>query len=125
MFLEKEIIKKILRNKKKLESKLKVKIIIKDSKIEIIGDEFDIYIAENVLEALERNFPLNIALLLLEESYLLKNLLIKSITNRKNLSAIRARIIGTEGKTLKLMSELSECYITLNDNTVSILGSTE
>lgn len=118
-------IKKILANKKKIEKKLSVKIEIKGNKVEISGNELDIYAAEKVFEALERNFPTETALLLTEEDYMLENLLIKSITKKKNLSTIRARIIGTKGKTLKLISELSDCYLTLNENTVSIIGQAE
>jgi len=125
MFLKKNIIKKILKDKKKIESKLNIRIKIDGSNIEISGDELGIYIAEKVIEALEKNFPVHIALLLSEENYMLENLQIKNITNRKNLVTIRARIIGKEGKTIKLMSELSACYITLNDNVVSIIGSVE
>jgi len=62
MFLEKETIKKVLRNRKKLESKLKIKIDIKNNGVELIGDELNVYVAKKVLEALERNFPLNAAL---------------------------------------------------------------
>jgi ribosomal RNA assembly protein len=125
MFLKKNITGKILKDRKKIESKLNIKIKINGSNLEISGDEFGIYIAERVIEALEKNFPVHIALLLSEENYMLENLQIKSITNRKNLVTIRARIIGKEGKTLKLMSELSDCYITLNDNVVSIIGPVE
>jgi len=124
MFFRTEIIKKILRNRKKLETKLKVKIQAKESRIELEGDELNTYIAEKVFDALDSNFSLNIALLLAEEEYLLEDIPIKRLTN-KNLKTVRARIIGTKGKTLKLLSELSDCYLTLHDNTISIIGSAE
>ena len=121
----KDAIKKILRNKKLLESRLKVRIEIKGLSINLDGEEIDIYVAEKVLEAIERNFPVNTALLLIDENYVLEDIPIKDVTKKKNLEQIRARIIGTKGKTLKTISELSECYITLHENTVSIIGPAE
>ena len=125
MFIKKELKRKILRNKKLLERKLKVKLRIKNDDLEIEGNEFNHYIAEKIIEALDKNFPLKISLLLLNEGYILESINIKDITRRKNLKEVRARIIGTHGKTLRLMSELSGCYITLTENTISILGPAE
>jgi len=119
--MEQETIKKIIRIKKILENKLKVKISRDGNEINLEGDEVDVYIAEKVLLALERNFPLSESLLLLEENYMLEDIPIKNLT-RKKLSLVKARIIGTRGKTLKLISELSDCYLELNNNIVSIIG---
>lgn len=125
MLFQKQTIYKIARNKKKLENKLKVKINIIHHNIEIKGDEPNIYIGEKVLEAIDKNFSVNIALLLLKEEYVLEDIPIKNITKRKDLSRIKARIIGTKGETLKILSELSDCHITLHNNTVSIIGQVE
>jgi len=124
-FLNKETIRKISANRKKIENKLQVKLEIKENQIEISGEEVDIYATTRVLEALEKNFSLETALLLIEPDYIIEDIPIKDITKKKNLSLVRARIIGTQGKTLKLISELSNCYLTLHNNTVSIIGSAE
>lgn len=123
--LPKATICKLARNKKLLENRLKVKIEIKNSIVEFAGDELDIYVAGRVIEAISKNFPINKALLLLREDYVLEEVPIKSATKRRNLSVIRARIIGTKGKTLKTISILSDCSLTLQDNVVSILGPAE
>ncbi len=124
MFLEKETIKKISRNKRKLEDKLKVKIEIKGNEVECKGSELDVYISEKVFEALDKSFSINTALLLTEEDYVLEEIPIKSVS-KKNLSQIKSRIIGKKGKTLKVLSELSECHITLHNNAVNIIGEAE
>ena len=41
------------------------------------------------------------------------------------MKIIKARIIGKKGKTLKLLCKLSECHITLHNNTVSIICKSE
>ena len=120
----KATISKIKRNKRLLEKKLKVRLNIKGNNVDLQGDEIDIFVAEKVLQAVERTFPLNTALLLIEQDYVLESLNIKDITKKKP-DIVKARIIGTKGKTLKLLSELSECNIVLHDNIVSILGPAE
>ncbi|MEK6820327.1 MAG: KH domain-containing protein [Nanoarchaeota archaeon] len=124
MFLEKETIKKISRDRKKLEKKLKVRIEIKGQDVECIGDEIDVYISERVFEALEKGFFVNKALLLTDEDYVLEEIPIKNIS-KKNINSIKARIIGKQGKTLKTLCELSECHISLYNNIVSVIGLSE
>ena len=50
---------------------------------------------------------------------------IKDITKRHDLNRVRARIIGTKGKTKELIENLSNCLISLHDNTVGIIGRAE
>lgn len=120
--LKKSAISKIKKIKTKLEKKLKVKITVVGNKLEFSGKIQDIYTAERVLEALDRNFPLKIALLLTREDYHLENINIKNFTKRKDLRPVKSRIIGKDAKTIKTLNRISECHITLQDNIVSILG---
>ena len=120
---KRETLKKILANKAKLEKKLKVKIQIKKQALELEGDSVDIYVASKVFQALDRNFPFETALLLVEQDYYLEDINIKDVTKKTNLQLIKARIIGQEGRTLELLSELSDCYLTLHENTISIIGT--
>ena len=77
MEYSKQTIKKIIANKKKLENKLKVKINIKQDNIELSGEQLNIYVAEQVLEAINKNFSVNSALLLTNEDYILEDINIK------------------------------------------------
>ncbi len=124
MILEKTTIRKIAKNRKKLESKLNLKIIIKGEEAELSGSEIDIFVGERVLNAIEKNFPIDSALLLTNESYFIEEISIKSI-RAKNLPRIKSRLIGTRGKTLKLISELSDCKVALYENIISIIGEAD
>jgi len=124
LFHEKTI-RIIKRNLPNLESKLKVKIIIKHHQISLEGKEEDKYTAEKVLAAMGRNFEINTAFILLEPDYIFEELPIKNFTRKKDLATVRARIIGTKGRTLQLLEELSGCYLTLIDNVVSIIGPSD
>lgn len=115
-------IRKIKANKNLLEKKLKVGIVISGRRIDISGKSFDVFIAEQVLEAIDKNFSTDIALLLLDEDYVLEEIPIKEYTRKKNLPLVKARILGKKGRTIEIISELSDCYLTLTENTVAIIG---
>jgi KH domain-containing protein len=120
-----EDISKIIKNKRKLERLLNVKITIKGDEITIEGNAEDEYIAEKVINAVNFGFPIAIALLIREEDFLFEILDIKDYTHRKDLERIRARIIGKSGKTLKTLNNLTECNFEIKDNNVGIIGNPE
>jgi len=115
---------KIKKNKYMLERKLKVKIEIKNKQIFLYGKELNKYLAEKILRAIDRDFPIKIAFLLLNPDNMLEEINIKEFTRKKNLSLVKARIIGTKGKALKTVTQLSDRYFTLKGNTVAIIGET-
>jgi len=116
---------KIVKNKKRLENLLEVKIIIRGKEISVEGSPENGYIAEKVIDAINFGFPISIALLIKEEDFLFEILDIKKYTHRKDLERIRARIIGKNGKTLKTLSHLTECFFEIKDNNIGIIGSPE
>ena len=116
---------KVIKNKKKLEIILNVKIISGAGKISVEGSPEDEYIAEKILDAISFGFPLPITLLIKKEDFLFEILNIKDYTSRKDLETVRARIIGRNGKTLKILSQLTECFFEIKNNNVGIIGSPE
>ncbi|MBU1252096.1 MAG: hypothetical protein KJ905_01965 [Nanoarchaeota archaeon] len=126
--MEKIIIEKIVRvtkNRKKLEEKLGVRIENRGKEVFVSGGAEDEYIAVKVIEALEFGFPFSTAILLTSEDFMFEILNIKDHTTRKDLTRVRARIIGKEGKTLKTLSNLTKCFFELKDNRVGIIGDPE
>jgi len=120
-----EKLPRILKSKKRLEEKLKVKITNKGQEVSINGKPEDEYIAEKVIEALNFGFPFSDALLIKEEDNMLEIINIKDHTKRNDLKRVRARIIGTQGKTLKTLCKLTKCCFELKDNEVGIIGNPE
>ncbi|VVB83285.1 Uncharacterised protein [uncultured archaeon] len=112
-------------NRKKLESNLDVKITIKEKEISIDGSPEDEFIAEKVIEAVDFGFSVPTALLIKGEDFIFEILNIKNYTRRKDLERIRARIIGSGGKTFKTLKELTDCNFAIKDNEVGIIGSPE
>ncbi|MEK6890878.1 MAG: hypothetical protein AABX03_01950 [Nanoarchaeota archaeon] len=118
-------VRKILGNLPELEKKLKVKISSKGGRLVISGNEVDEYFAERVLLALDFPFLMEDALLLLNDDYMFNIVNIKSYTKRHDLDVIKSRIIGTKGKALKVLRDLSNSFIVVKDNDVAIISRTD
>jgi len=116
---------RITKNKKKLEKVLGVKITNRGKEIYLEGPAENEFISEKVIEALDFGFPYGTAIEIKTDDLMFEILNIKEYTKQKNLERIRGRIIGTKGKTLKVLSDLTHCYIELKDNKVGIIGEPE
>jgi ribosomal RNA assembly protein len=113
---------RIVKNKGNLERELNISIGINGNEVSISGNPEDEYIAEKVVEALDFGFPFSAALEIKKEDILFEVLNIKECTSQKNFERVRGRVIGKEGKALKTISSLSDCYIELSGNKLGIIG---
>jgi KH domain-containing protein len=120
-----EKIPRIIKNRKRLEEKLEVKISIRGREVTIEGLPLNEYVAEKVIEAIDFGFSLSNAFLIKEEDFTFEILNIKDHTKRRDFKRIRARLIGTRGKTLKTLHDLTDCNFELKDNEVGIIGDSE
>lgn len=123
IFFEKT--RNLKQKKEELEKKLDVKIEIRGKTVTIVGNAFNEYEANLVLEAIEFGFPIKKALSLKGEEIIFRKIPLKEFTRRKNLKEVRGRIIGREGKTKRTIEEISGCEVILKDNVVGILGPAE
>ena len=118
-------IARIIKSRKKLEHQLNVRITNNGKEVTIEGEAEDEYVAEKILDALNFGFPFSTALLIKDEDYLFEKIKIKDHTRRKDMEVIRARIIGKEGRTLRALNQLTDCFFELKDNEVGIIGDAE
>jgi ribosomal RNA assembly protein len=118
-------LKVLKKYKRKLQKELEVKITIEGNDVSIDGDADDEFFAEKIIIALNFGFPMDAALLIKREEFLFEILNIKDYTTKKDLKTIRARIIGSGGKTLRTLATLTECFFEIKENTVGIIGSPE
>jgi ribosomal RNA assembly protein len=116
----------IKKNKKLLEKKLNILITIKERDVSFEGDSMAEYEAFRILEAMQFGFSAKKALLLLDEDMVFRKVNMKHFTKRNDMSDVRARIIGKEGKTKKTIEQISGCYLLIReDNTLGIICSGE
>ena len=118
-------LKELKRAKSEIEEKLKIKISIKGRTITIDGTPMDEYEASLVLGAINIGFSAKKALSLIDEESIFKIIKIKDFTKKKNLKEVRARIIGTKGKTKRTIESISNCDIIIKNNEIGIIGNAE
>lgn len=115
--------------KRKIEEATSVKLNInsEEGDVFITGkDAFLIFSAKEVIKAIGRGFNPDVALLLLKVDYALEIITLKDIAkNKNNLKRIKGRVIGTEGKTRRVIEELMQCSVSVYGKTVSIIGRTD
>jgi ribosomal RNA assembly protein len=115
-------IRKILQNKKLLETSLKLKMTNQANIISLDGKAEDEYLGLKVIEAINLGFSITKALFLKEEDFTFEKIQIKPIAKRNDLSQVRGRVIGQRRKVLDTIEGLTDTFIVLHDNSVGIIG---
>ena len=119
-------VKEFLRTKVRLEQKLNAKLTLgKDKTLTIETDPLNEFEAQRVFDAMNLGFSTEDALRVLDEENSFVKVNIKDLANTKNLEVVRARIIGTHGKTKATIEEITKCTIKLHENIVGIIGPAE
>ena len=95
-----ENLKEVLRSKFRLQKELEIKLTNKGKNVFVNGPANKEFIAIEVLEAIILGFSADRALELTQDGFMLQTVHIKDITKRHDLERVRARIIGTQGRTL-------------------------
>ena len=116
---------RILRNKRKLEKILNIKITNRGREIKIEASPEEEYVAEKVIDALNFGFKFSEAISIKEEDRIFEIINIKEHTTKKDLSKVRARIIGKDGRCLKTLRKLTNCYLEIRENQVGVIGNVE
>jgi len=113
--------------KKQLEKTTKTKIEIdsKEGEIRITGtDAINLYTTKEIIRAIARGFNPEIAQRLLKQDYGLEIIPIEA-KNKIDMERIRGRLIGEEGKSRKIIENLTATKISIYGKTVSIIGTFE
>lgn len=119
---------KILRSDRKGVEKLEE---LSDSKIKLneevsieCEDSLRLLSVKGVIKAFGRGFDLEIALNLLDEEYSLNLVEIKDFAGRSGnrMATLKGRVIGTGGKTKKVIEDFAEVKISIYGKTIGIIG---
>ena len=86
-----------------------------------IGDPSFIWVAKDMIKAIARGFNEKIAFTLIDPNVFLRIITLDD-KNKKRLSKVRGRIIGENGKTRRILEEITRCNISVYGNTVTIVG---
>ena len=113
--------------KKDLEESTKTKIDIdsKEGDILVSGDDaLGLYTAREIIRAIGRGFNPDIAKLLLNPDYSFEIVdLADYVKSKDAMLRLKGRVIGSEGKSRRLIEELTECNVSVFGKTISIIGT--
>lgn len=114
--------------KKNIEDETKTKIDIdsKEGDITITGEEaLLLYAAREVIKAIGRGFNPEVALLLLKQDYIFDLISITDFVGENHIVRVKGRIIGSGGKSRRIIEELTEAFICVYGKTVGVIGTYE
>lgn len=108
---------------RELEQALNVRISLQGKTLQFEGPALAEYEASLVFEAIEFGFSIRQALQLKNDDIIFRRIHIRDHTRRKNLNEVRARVIGTRGKTRRVVEHVSQCMVIVHDSEVGLLGN--
>lgn len=116
--------------KKEIEESTNTKLNIdsKEGDIFISGEDgLGLYTAKEIIKAIGRGFNPDIARLLLKADYIFEIIDLSDYVGKSKDAMLRlkGRVIGRDGKSRKLIEELTECKISVFGKTISIIGLPE
>jgi len=117
-----EKVARIIKNRKRLEKILNVKISNNGREVTFTGQAEDEFVAGKVLSALEVGFSFADAVSIKEQELDFDLVPIKNFARRGNLEKIRGRIIGRGGRALATLSELTKCSFEIKNNEIGVIG---
>ena len=109
--------------KRGIENSVNVKLSFDENTVIIDGEGLDLFTAKNMVKAIGRGFAPDKAFRLLNEEEVLDVVEIGEESN--NLKTIKARLIGTKGKTRRMIEEFSGASLSIYGKTVSFIGKYE
>ena len=124
------IIGKEGRVKKEIEGATKTKLDIdsREGDVFVSGeDALGLYTAREIIKAIGRGFNPDIAKLLLKPDYIFEIVDLSEFAGKSKevMLRLKGRVIGKEGKSRKLIEELTECNVSVFGKTIGIIGLPE
>jgi ribosomal RNA assembly protein len=126
LFFDKGGLSRILKLRKKIEQELNIKIKVEKKTIIIESkkeDSYLEYISSKIIEAASLGFEIDVAFQLKDVNFSFIKIDIKDIVRESRVNEAISRVIGKQGKTKKLISELGGCDIIVHEHIVGVIAS--
>jgi len=112
------------KNASKIENALNVKISFDENSVSIEGDGLDLMQAKSVVKAIGRGFSPEHAFRLFNEDEIFETIELGQF-NENRMKVLKSRLIGTGGKTWRMIERLTGCSMAIYGKTVSLIGTYE
>ena len=105
----------------------KINVDSKEGEVFVSGeDALGLYTAREIIKSIGRGFNPDIAKLLLKPDYVFESVDVSEFVKSKDsMLRLKGRVIGKEGKSRRLIEELTECSISVFGKTISVIGLPE
>lgn len=103
---------------------LNVKLTFQENSVIIEGEGIELFQAKNIVKAIGRGFSPENAFRILKEDETLETIELNQF-NDSRLKIIKSRLIGTNGKTWRMIEKCSGCSLSVYGKTVSLIGDYE
>jgi len=110
------------------ETHSRIRIDSKEGDVRITGDDsLGLFSAREIIKAIGRGFSPEVALTILKSDCAFELLNISDYVGKSQKTAVRlkARVIGTEGKTRKHIEDITETHLSVYGKTIGIIGEAE
>lgn len=116
--------------KKEIEDATKSRIFVDSDEGDVMitgKDSLGMFSAKDIITAIGRGFNPETAMLLLKQDYCFELIKLSDYVgkSKNKLERLKGRLIGTEGKTRKVIEMLTETNISIYGKTVGIIGQPE
>ena len=105
----------------------RIEIDSQEGEVTISGpDAIQLYTLREIIRAIGRGFSPEIAVLLLKQDYGFEQIIIVQFAKtKKDLLRLKGRVIGEDGKSRRIIEELTQCHVSVYGKTVGIVGQFE
>lgn len=108
----------------KIKKSLNIKLSFEENSVLMEGEGLELLQAKSIVKAIGRGFSPQNAFRLLKEENSLETIELNQF-NENRLKIIKSRLIGTNGKTWKMIESFSGCSLSIYGKTVSLIGTYE
>lgn len=108
------------RIKKAIEKRTKTKISVRGGEVVISGEAYNTWVAKSIVEAIKTGFEYNKAVCLVNENYTME--LVPLHVRGSRRESIKGRIIGRGGITKDIIEKTGDCYISVSDEVIGVIG---
>jgi ribosomal RNA assembly protein len=106
------------------ETKTKLDIDSVEGDVSVSGeDSLNLFVAREIITSIGRGFNPSVALKLKKIDYVFELINLNDIArNKDDMKRLKGRVIGQEGKSRKIIEEMTNCEVCVYGKTIGIIG---
>ncbi len=109
--------------KREIEKRSGCELVVDDGSVEIVGEGIGAWVAKDIVRAIARGFNPELAMQLLNDEFAFELIKLDDFAHgEKEMARKKGRVIGREGKSQRVIGDLTETHICVYGKTIGIIG---